>query len=223
VIFVIVLCLLQLAKVLITKIEGTTMILRGLLIAFMLLLGGCASSSMIKAPQQQLAKPAADKAQIIFMRSSFVGSAISAPLFDVTAGEPKFIGIVENSSKVAVEVPAGKHIFMVTSEAADFLEAEVEGGKTYYAMVTPRMGAWVARFSIWPVRGNGTSEFHTADKDVQKYISKTVLMQNSPKSEAWFLKNKDDVKAKQAEYWPVWQQKSAAELAERTLVPADGQ
>jgi hypothetical protein len=204
VIFVIVLCLLRLAKVLITKIEGTTMILRGLLIAFMLLLGGCASSSMIKAPQQQLAKPAADKAQIIFMRSSFVGSAISAPLFDVTAGEPTFI-------------------CMVTSEAADFLEAEVEGGKTYYAMVTPRMGAWVARFSIWPVRGNGTSEFHTADKDVQKFISKTVLMQNSPKSEAWFLKNKDDVKAKQAEYWPVWQQKSAAELAERTLVPADGQ
>jgi len=199
------------------------MILRGLLISFMLLLGGCASSSMLKAPQQQLAKPAADKAQIIFMRSSLYGAGISAPMFDVTAGEPKFVGIVDNSSKVAVEVPAGKHTFMVVSEAADFLEANVEGGKTYYAMVTPRMGAWKARFSIWPVRGNGTSDFHTADPAVQKYITKTVLMQNTPKSEAWFLKNKADVKAKQAEYWPVWQQKSAAELAERTLVPADGQ
>ena len=144
-------------------------------------------------------------------------------MFDVTAGEPSFIGIVENTTKVAVQVPAGKHTFMVVSEAADFLEANVEGGKTYYAMITPRMGAWKARFSIWPVRGNGTTDFHTADPEVKKFISKTVLMQNSPKSEAWFLKNKDDVKAKYAEYWPVWQQKTAADLAERTLTPADGQ
>lgn len=199
------------------------MIFRGLILTLMLLLGGCASSSMVKAPNQQLATVPADKAQIVFMRSSIFGAAISAPIFDATAGEPAFIGILDNASKLVVEVPAGKHTFMVVSEAADFLEADVVAGKRYYAVVTPRMGAWKARFSIWPVRADNNGEFQKADPKVQKIISKTVLMQNSPKSQAWFEKNKSDVKSKQAEYWPVWQQKPAGELLERTLLPTDGE
>ncbi|WP_306523530.1 hypothetical protein [Rheinheimera sp.] len=199
------------------------MIFRGLILTLMLLLGGCASSSMVKAPNQQLAAVPADKAQIVFMRSSIFGAAISAPMFDVTAAEPAFIGILDNSSKLMLEVPAGKHTFMVVSEAADFLEADLVAGKRYYAIVTPRMGAWKARFSIWPVRADNSGEFNKADAKVQKIISNTVLMQNSAKSEAWYQKNKNDVKNKQAEYWPVWQQKPTAELLERTLLPTDGE
>lgn len=199
------------------------MIFRGLILTLMLLLGGCASSSMVKAPNQQLAAIPADKAQVVFLRSSLFGAAISAPLFDVTQSEPAFIGILDNSSKLMVEVPAGKNTFMVVSEAADFLEADLVAGKRYYAVVTPRMGAWKARFSIWPVRADGNAEFKKADPKVQKIISNTVLMQNSPKSEAWFEKNKTDIKSKQAEYWPVWQQKAPGELLERTLLPTDGE
>lgn len=199
------------------------MIFRGLLLTLLLVLGGCASSSMVKAPNQQLTAVPADKAQVVFVRSSLFGAAISAPMFNVTAAEPAFIGILDNSSKLMVEVPAGKHTFMVVSEAADFLEADLVAGKRYYAVVTPRMGAWKARFSVWPVRADGTGEFKKADKKVQKIISSTVLMQNSAKSEAWFQKNKNDIKSKQAEYWPVWQQKAPSELLERTLLPTDGE
>ncbi len=40
---------------------------------------------------------------------------------------------------------------MVVSEAADFAKADVEAGKTYYVLVTPRMGWWKARFSLRPL------------------------------------------------------------------------
>lgn len=40
---------------------------------------------------------------------------------------------------------------MVVSEAADFMDAELETGKTYYALVTPRLGVWKARFSLRPM------------------------------------------------------------------------
>jgi len=93
-------------------------------------------------------------AKVVFMRVGKMGGAISASVFDVTEpGEPKFIGIVRQSSKVAYPVKPGLYTFMVISEAADFMQAAVLGGKTYYALVTPRMGVWKARFSFQPVRG----------------------------------------------------------------------
>ncbi|WP_240945853.1 hypothetical protein [Pseudomaricurvus alkylphenolicus] len=156
------------------------------------------------------------------MRSSFVGSAINASLYDVTDGDPEFIGIIANDTKIAYETQPGERVFMVVSEAADFLNAQLDGGKVYYSMVTPRMGAWKARFSLWPIRNDGTSKFNTQDKSFDKWIRATKLVENSPKASQWFNSNVDSVKAKQAKYWPVWQQKSEADLAKRTLNPEDG-
>ena len=64
------------------------------------LLSGCASSKMMVQENQQLVSPMAGKAQVVFMRSTFVGSAIQASVFDVTSGEPEFIGIISNDTKL---------------------------------------------------------------------------------------------------------------------------
>jgi len=192
------------------------------ILAATLLAAGCASNKMIDAPEQELVAAPADKAQVIFLRSSFVGSAIQSVVYDATDGGAEFIGILSNGKMLKHLVDPGKHVFMVVSEAADFMEAELAGGKTYYAIVTPRMGAWRARFSMSPVRNGGPGEFQFDSSEFRKWIAEAEFSQNTPDSFAWAEENRASVLQKQAEYWEVWQQKSASDLAERTMNPDDG-
>lgn len=161
-------------------------------------------------------------ATVIFMRSSFVGSAIKTTVYDVTDEETRLLGILKNKQKISYDVPAGKHVFMVVSEAADFMEADVSAGKTYYSIITPRTGAWKARFSMFPIRTDGTTKFNTDSKNFAKWKKKTKLTSLDDKSLAWFEKHKASVESKRAKYWPVWQQKTVEDLASRTINPADG-
>lgn len=193
-----------------------------LVTAAIALLSGCASSKMIVQENQELVAPSAGKAQVVFMRSTFVGSAIQASVFDVTSGEPEFIGIISNDTKLAHKTDPGKRVFMVVSEAADYMEADLAAGKTYYSMVTPRMGAWKARFSMYPVRNSGGGEFQYDSKQFKDWLEKTRFVTNTAESKAWAKENLSNIKDKHARYWEVWKQKSPADLAERTLNADDG-
>lgn len=191
-------------------------------IAMVLMVSGCASTKMTVRNNQDLITPVADSTQIVFMRSSFLGGAIQSSIFDVTSGEPEFVGILSNDTKLAYEVAPGERRFMVVSEAADFMEANVTGGKTYFAMVTARMGAWKARFSMYPVRNGGPGEYQYSSDRFQGWLAQTKFAANTPESEAWFRENLSSIKQKQAKYWPVWQEKSDSDKKERTLNPEDG-
>ena len=188
----------------------------------MLLATGCASNKMVDSAQQDLITPTLDQAQIVFVRSSMFGGAIQSSVFDVSGDETKFIGILSAGKKLAFAVEPGKHTFMVVSEAADFMEAEMLGGKTYYAMVTPRMGAWKARFSMHPVRNAGPGEFQYGSEKFQGWLDSTEFSENTPASHAWAEENLSNIRGKQHDYEAVWREKSPAELAERTLNPDDG-
>lgn len=196
--------------------------IKAVLIFCSVLFTGCASNPMTVSTQVEVNQPNNHQAQVVFMRDSFVGSAISASIYDVSAGEPAFIGILENGTKLAYSVEPGKHVFMVVSEAADFMEAQLGAGKTYYSIVTPRMGLWRARFSMWPIKSRADAEYKLDSKDFADWNRSTKLAALSPKAQAWFEANKNSVKSKQLEYWQVWQQKSAADLAKRTLTEEDG-
>lgn len=188
----------------------------------LVVVSGCASNPMVAIQTQELPPPAADEAQVVFMRSSLLGSAINASLYRVDRGQIEFIGIMANGTKIVHRVPPGKHVFMVVSEAADFMEAELAAGKTYYSLVTPRMGAWKARFSLWPIKADPGAQYSTASSDFAGWFKNTRLVENTPQSRAWYDANKNSVSMKYADYWTVWQGKSAADLAKRTLVPEDG-
>jgi hypothetical protein len=185
-------------------------------------LSGCASGKMIDRANQLTEIPPADKAQVIFMRPSSFGGAVQATVFDVSSDETGFIGIISSGTQLSYMVDPGKHIFMVVSEAADFLEANLVEGKTYYAVVTARMGAWKARFSMYPVRNGGEGDRQYQSEKFQGWMKKVRFVENTPGSIAWFEANKADIKAKQIRYWDVWQQKSEVDLLERTLNPEDG-
>lgn len=189
---------------------------RTFLFVMALVLAGCAGpGTMQKADTAPAAKP--DQALIVFMRSTFVGSAISASVFDVSAKETKFVGLVNNGTKIGYFVPPGQHTFMVVSEAADFMQANVVAGKTYYALVTPRMGMWKARFSFKPVRGT-----ELGGADFAGWDSGTQFVVNSPESTSWAAQNGIDIAQKRAAYWPEWNTKSEEARAEQTLNPSDG-
>lgn len=187
-----------------------------------LLLAGCASNPMAPVADQAVQAPSPDMAQVVFMRDAYTGKAIVSSLYDVTDGQTRFIGVMANGTKIAHPTTPGKHIFMVVSEAADFMEADLVAGKTYYALVTPRMGLWKARFSLWPISNEPDAAHSLKSNNFKDWVEDTDLVTNSPKSLAWYQRVKASVEKKRAEYWPVWQEKSAEAIAERTLKPTDG-
>lgn len=198
------------------------MIYRIIVIISALLFVGCASNPMVVATDQTISVPPEGGSQVIFLRSSFLGSAINASLYDVTNGKTVFIGVIANGTKLSYTTAPGKHVFMVVSEAADFMEANLRQGKNYYSIVTPRMGAWKARFSLWPIKSDPDANYHHNMPEFKAWLSSTKLFHNSEKSRLWYEKNKNNIREKQEKYWPAWQQKSDEDIARRTLSPEDG-
>jgi len=185
-------------------------------------MAGCASVPMDIAPEQTLVEVKPDESQVVFFRDSFVGSAIGSSIYDVKGDDAQFLGVLGNGNKIAVKTEPGIHLFMVVSEAADFMNADLNGGKTYYAIVTPRMGVWKARFSMWPVNTDPTSEFNTTDGKLEKWMADPTLVTTSDAARAWYQKNRGSIESKMREYLPVWNQKSAADMEKRALKPEDG-
>lgn len=183
-----------------------------------LLLSGCAGSIVNMRevpPDKAVTGPEQGKAMVVFMRPSGLGFAISSSVFEVKGDTPTLVGIVAAKAKVAYQVEPGKHLFMVVSESADFMSADLAANKTYYALVTPRMGMWKARFSLKPVHADklNSSEF-------SGWLADCKWVEKSPESDAWANNNMPDIKAKRAKYYDVWVNKP--EDGRPRLLPEDG-
>ena len=191
------------------------------------LMTGCASMppmpQMKHADNQQPQAVSSNRSRIVFMRSSNIGSVFNPSLYDVTQEEPVFIGILPNWGRLVYDTTPGEHTFMVVSEAADFMKANMNAGKTYYSIATPRFGVSVARFSLAPIRNDGTTPGNTDPTRIEDMKTRTKLLSNTDETKEWFKNNVGDIKAKQAKYWRNWQQKSLSELADVTLEPQDGE
>ncbi len=112
-------------------------------------------------PEQATIEPDPGKALVLFLRPSTFGFAIASSVYELKPDRDEFVGIVPAKRKLTYMTNPGPTRFMVISEAADFMDAELEAGKVYYALVTPRMGVWKARFSLRPVHASelGGEEF----------------------------------------------------------------
>lgn len=179
------------------------------LISTAMFLIGCAGSNKYMKPAASGQDgPASFKlgegeAGIIFMRPSTFGFAISSSVFEISEGDEMLVGIVSAKKKVFYKTGAGEHFFMVVGESADFMKANLMAGKIYYALVTPRVGAMKARFSLKPVKKSelSSAEFKSWEKDCE-------LTENTPESFNWAKKNSGSIKAKRTKYWPVWDGKA---------------
>jgi hypothetical protein len=181
-----------------------------------------AASKMVERDNQEVLLTPADQSQIIFIRPSGFGGMVKASVFDINSGEPEFIGIVAAGKKIDYFVEPGKHTFMVISENADFMEANVAAGETYYSVITVRTGWWKARFSLHPARNGSEGRYQIDSEKFQKWLVKTEFVENTEASFEWAEANNPSIVRKQKKYWKKWETISAEDLAERTLEESDG-
>lgn len=186
----------------------------------LLILGGCASSVMTKAPSPELKPPPAGMAQIVFMRDSFVASAIGCDLLQVDkGGKLKFIGVVANATKIAYLTPPGHKVFMAYGTVADFMEANVVAGKTYFVILRPNWGT--GGFAPTPIRQRN-DKWSMQNPDFNKWLNDTELVTANAKAPGYFQKNKADFDKLYTRYWARFLHKNPVERRERTLQPQDG-
>ena len=180
-------------------------------------IAGCATSSKMQVlpPERVISAPEEGMSLVVFMRPSDFGGAIQSSVFEIKDEKPSLIGIVSANTKVSHQVKPGDYLFMVIGESADFMSAELEADKTYYALVTPRMGVWKARFSLKPI--------HAAELDTEEFndwFEQCGWMENTPASEGWARENANSIYSKYTEYYADWMEKDAADRPK--LLAEDG-
>lgn len=185
----------------------------GILTLAVLVMQACTSAHLkpVANPAQKM-KPEQGKALVVFMRPSSFGGAIQSTVYD---GET-YISTVSANSRVAYQATPGEHMFMVVGESADFMKATLNANKTYYALVSPRVGFWKARFSLKPIRKNHDPA------ELADWLESTTLMEPNAEGFAWAKSNAGDISNKKNEYLPQWKNKSAEAQNEQTLNPDDG-
>jgi hypothetical protein len=114
-----------------------------LLLASLLVLGGCATSHMLKPeqPPELVAKP--DAATVVIIRDTFFGGAIV--IWNYLDG--KMIGETMGNSYFITTVPAGPHYLVAATENTGVAHFDFKPGKTYYLRQGIAMGMWRARTS----------------------------------------------------------------------------
>jgi asparagine N-glycosylation enzyme membrane subunit Stt3 len=189
-----------------------------MLLAVMLFLGGCAGSvKHMQGVQGNSIKtsPSNGKSMVIFLRPSSMGFGVQSSVFEIRGSKPYLVGIVAAKKKVAYEVNPGKHTFMVVSESGDFMTANLLPNKTYYALVTPRMGAWKARFSLKAVHSN---EVNSAQ--FNKWLNECKWVRKTSDSMAWANENSASIQSKFSGNYSKWLSKPVNKRP--NLLPQDG-
>jgi len=155
-----------------------------------------------------LQAPGPGKAMVVFMRSSLLSKAAAASIFELKNNDPKLVGMVANDTKLAYEADPGKCLFMVVSGSADYMWADLAANRTYYVFVTPRMGAFRARFFLTAVSRSGDRS-----SDARECLKDCRLVARTPAAESWASENMSDIRAKHRENYPRWNQKPDNEKA----------
>jgi hypothetical protein len=184
-------------------------------------LAGCQSSLMVKSKKGE-PNPEPGKALVVFMRPSSLGGAIQSSVYDTRDKGNKFIGIVSSKTKLAYQADPGDHLFMVIAENADFMVAHLDAGKTYYTLVSPRMGVWKARFSLLPIHNRADAKYSTHSSDFRKWMAKTAWVDVTPQAEQWYREHAADIESKKLDYMSRWNTADAQQRAQLTMPASDG-
>lgn len=192
------------------------------LLCFALALAGCGgvkSDHMVR--RDRGLTPGPDEAVVVFLRASGMGGLVQSSVFNVT-GEQEFIGIVSAGTKVAYKAKPGKHLFMVIGENADFMDAELEGGKTYYVLVAPRTGMFKARFSLLPIHDDAQAKYSIRSERFQEWLRDTYWVEPGATAQAWYEGARKSIDDRRVVYKRKWNKRSAEDKRELFLHARDG-
>lgn len=150
---------------------------KGLLLLFVLFLTVSAFSQEIETPKK-------GKVIVYFTRYDAAGFLINFKYFD---GE-KYLGKFNHGKYLVYECEPGKHIFWAKAENFDFIEADLEAGRTYIIDSRPQMGAFKAGVRLVVFN----KELDNYDR-YKKRIFKSLV--NGKR----YLPSEDDVKSEESE------------------------
>jgi len=200
--------------------------LRVLRFALLLLLAcapaAFAKSKLMAPAADQAPKPEPGKALVVFLRPGFVGGAIASTVYDAPDGGDTFLGALSYKDKLAVQMAPGVHRLMVIAENADFLDATLEAGKTYYVLIRSRPGVWKARFSLLPMHNRADAEYNVLGADFTDWNAACSFVEKTPDADAWYAEHKASVDEKKAGYLEKWNRMAAEDRAVLVLQPEDG-
>lgn len=159
-------------------------------VAGLLVLGGCLPASpypvRTESPTDVPAASATD-AVIVFTRPSAHGRVIESPIFRLNGDAEDFLGFVPADGKLGVRVKPGRHRFMVVNQDltnADFMNAEVEAGRTYNVLVS-RRGWPNILFALIPVKRDATvSSYNHSSPEFEGWKG-ARFVKNTPEAWEW--------------------------------------
>jgi hypothetical protein len=185
----------------------------GVLLLPAVLATGCGSKGMraISAGQSAI-QPTANDAVVVFMRPSPVGDIYSSSLFELGPQGDRFIGIITSGTRLAYRANPGRTRFMIvnTGGGDQFMDAELAGGKTYYAMVNYESIGSRSTYVLKP------ADQHSAD--FKACSTQCVWSVNTPKSDEWGRRHQAEVAKRKTQSLPAWE----AQPNRATLTLSDG-
>lgn len=199
----------------------------------MLLLAVCAPMAGVASPAfarhklmdvapEQNPVPEPGKALLVFVRASYYGAMFTASVFNAPDDGIEFLGAVDNHQKLAVQMQPGRHRLMVFDENADFLDAELVAGRTYYVLVSPRPGALSMRFSLFPLHNRTDAEYNVLGADFRKWTQAGRYVVRTPRADAWYAGNQRRIEQKKAAYLLKWNKMAPEDRALLVLNADDG-
>lgn len=170
--------------------------------------------------EQALALPPADKAQIVFLRPSGYFPSLMTSLYEVRPERDVPVSMIGGHQKVVYEVEPGRRVFLSNNGVgAHFLNADVAAGKRYYVLVRPIHGNG---FQLRPLRKDGSTDYNARTPEFPQWLSETVRVEPAPGAPTpggLFQKNMGRTRDKG---FASWQEKTPEQIAELTLLDADG-
>jgi hypothetical protein len=166
--------------------------------------------------------PESGKCVLVVMRPERHVGVARAPrvsLYRITPDSEEFLGVLGTGQRLSYVSPPGDQLFMVVGgENADFMQAHLDAGKTYYSFVKPRMGVLRPRYSLFPVR-RADSDFTFDDKDFTRCFAKCEW-RDEAESRQWYEDNKSSVEQKEKAYRRRWDARGD-EYKERKIMNAE--
>jgi len=155
-------------------------------------------------PSSMNVEPGGDYAVINIMRPSSMASAISFGIWD----RDTFVGVLLRKSIIQYKASPGEHLIMARSENWSAVRANVEAGKNYYILASPRMGAWKARVALTTLQPD--------DKRVNKWMRVRKIEIDESRLGSYIDERLDHVRSAAEKY------DSGQEQVSGILNPSDG-
>ena len=170
----------------------------------------------------QLPAPVEGMAQVVFVRKEPIGRGVQSTLYAMDDIEPRFLGILSNGTRMAIDVDPGVHRFMVYGGRAEFIDVETLEGRIYYILVQPVRGNFKARFLPLPVKSDPDAELSTRSASFKRKLACTVRVESTADAEAWFLAKQEEIRDKTAKHLAKWKRKDASKRSANALRAEDG-